>query len=70
MKFQGDVKFKRKYPDSVEYIAVVKGLSWPIKILIPDAQGLEADGTIVIDIPNPGEKPKPKEERSKGKGKK
>jgi hypothetical protein len=59
MKFKGVVKLRKVTPQGMEYRAEVGGLPFPLNITIPAAKGLQAEGTVVIEIPEV-EEPKAK----------
>ena len=66
MRFRGVVTLRKVTPQGMEYRAEVEGLPLPLNISIPDAKGLQAEGTVIIDIPEV-EEPKPAKPKPKGK---
>jgi len=65
MEFKGVLKLQRNTVAGMQYRATVDGLPLPLNVFVPGAKGLQAVGSVVIDIPS--EKPAVE---PKGKGKK
>ena len=60
MEFKGEVKLRKVTPLGMEYRAEVEGLPYPLNIFIPEAKNLQAEGTVVIEIPEVPKATKPK----------